>query len=125
MALPFNGTVRPSATTRREHMRIVGIRQDGGPVQVASLSDDSGQVTVLAGLAEFWADAAGHLSRNAAGDPVPVADVDFVPPVLPGARVICIGLNYLKHVAEGSFADHGVPPHPTLFAAGTAPPPGA
>jgi 2-keto-4-pentenoate hydratase/2-oxohepta-3-ene-1,7-dioic acid hydratase in catechol pathway len=116
MALPFNGTVRLSATTRREQMRIVGIRQDGGPVQVASLSDDSGQVTVLAGLAEFWADAAGHLSRKAAGDPVPVADVDFVPPVLPGARVICIGLNYLKHVAEGTFGGQELPPYPTLFA---------
>jgi 2-keto-4-pentenoate hydratase/2-oxohepta-3-ene-1,7-dioic acid hydratase in catechol pathway len=39
-----------------------------------------------------------------------------VPPVLPGARVICIGLNYLKHIAEGSFASEGVPPYPTLFA---------
>jgi 2-keto-4-pentenoate hydratase/2-oxohepta-3-ene-1,7-dioic acid hydratase in catechol pathway len=39
-----------------------------------------------------------------------------VPPVLPGARVVCIGLNYLKHVAEGSFAETGVPPYPTLFA---------
>ena len=28
-----------------------------------------------------------------------------MPPVLPGARVVCIGLNYLKHVAEGSYKD--------------------
>jgi 2-keto-4-pentenoate hydratase/2-oxohepta-3-ene-1,7-dioic acid hydratase in catechol pathway len=40
--------------------------------------------------------------------------------VLPGARVVCIGLNYLKHVAEGSYAAEGVPPHPTLFARWTA-----
>ena len=97
-------------------MRIVGIRRSGGAVEVASLSDDGGRVTVIAGLEEFWADAAGHLSRHPAGDPVPAADVEFVPPVLPGARVICIGLNYLKHVAEGSYASEGVPPHPTLFA---------
>jgi 2-keto-4-pentenoate hydratase/2-oxohepta-3-ene-1,7-dioic acid hydratase in catechol pathway len=96
-------------------MRIVGIRRDGG-VEVASLSDDGEQVTVVAGLAEFWADAAGHLSREPGGETVPAADVEFVPPVLPGARVVCIGLNYLKHVAEGSFAGEGVPPHPTLFA---------
>jgi 2-keto-4-pentenoate hydratase/2-oxohepta-3-ene-1,7-dioic acid hydratase in catechol pathway len=51
---------------------------------------------------------------------VPVTDVEQVPPVLPGARVICIGLNYLKHVAEGSFAAEGVPPFPTLFARWTA-----
>jgi len=97
-------------------MRIVGIRRKNGPVEVAALSDDGAQVTVLAGLEEFWADAAGILSREASGESVPAADLDFVPPVLPGARVICIGLNYLKHVAEGSFAAEGVPPHPTLFA---------
>jgi len=96
-------------------MRIVGIRRDGG-VQVASLSDDGTQVTVVAGLDEFWADAAGFLSREPAGGTLPAGDLEFVPPVLPGARVICIGLNYLKHVAEGSFRDKELPPYPTLFA---------
>jgi 2-keto-4-pentenoate hydratase/2-oxohepta-3-ene-1,7-dioic acid hydratase in catechol pathway len=96
-------------------MRIVGIRRDGG-VEVAALSEDGTQVTVLAGLTEFWADASGHLARRPAGETVPSSDVEFVPPVLPGARVICIGLNYLKHVAEGSYAGEGVPPYPTLFA---------
>ncbi|WP_369252978.1 fumarylacetoacetate hydrolase family protein [Geodermatophilus amargosae] len=97
-------------------MRAVGIRRDGGPVEVAALSDDGTAVTVLAPLEEFWADAAAHLGRPADGEPVPAGDVEFVPPVLPGARVVCIGLNYLRHVAEGSFADEGVPPYPTLFA---------
>jgi 2-keto-4-pentenoate hydratase/2-oxohepta-3-ene-1,7-dioic acid hydratase in catechol pathway len=31
-------------------------------------------------------------------------------------RVICIGLNYLKHIAEGSYAKEDLPPFPTLFA---------
>ena len=97
-------------------MRIVGIRRNGGPVEVASLSDDGATITLVAALEEFWADAAGFLARAADGETLPAADVVFVPPVLPGARVICIGLNYLKHVAEGSFAGEGVPPHPTLFA---------
>jgi 2-keto-4-pentenoate hydratase/2-oxohepta-3-ene-1,7-dioic acid hydratase in catechol pathway len=96
-------------------MRIVGIRRDGG-VAVAALSDDGTQVTVVAGLEEFWADAAAFLSREPAGEALPAAGVEFVPPVLPGARVVCIGLNYLKHVAEGSFKDQELPPHPTLFA---------
>ena len=48
--------------------------------------------------------------------PLPVDDLELVPPVLPGARVICIGLNYLKHVAEGSYAGEGVPEFLTLFA---------
>jgi 2-keto-4-pentenoate hydratase/2-oxohepta-3-ene-1,7-dioic acid hydratase in catechol pathway len=101
-------------------MRFVGIRRDGGPVEVAALSDDGAQVTVVARLEEFWDDAARFLSRQPVGATVPAADVEFVPPVLPGARVVCIGLNYLKHVAEGSFAGEGLPPYPTLFARWTA-----
>jgi 2-keto-4-pentenoate hydratase/2-oxohepta-3-ene-1,7-dioic acid hydratase in catechol pathway len=101
-------------------MRIVGIRRDGGDVQVAALSEDGAEVTVLAPLETFWSDPAGHLSRTPAGTALAAADVEFVPPVLPGARVVCIGLNYLKHVAEGTFAGEGVPPYPTLFARWTA-----
>jgi 2-keto-4-pentenoate hydratase/2-oxohepta-3-ene-1,7-dioic acid hydratase in catechol pathway len=97
-------------------MRIVGIRRDGGAVEVAALSEDGAQVTVLAPLEEFWADAAGHLSGAPGGPTLGAAGVEFVPPVLPGARVVCIGLNYLKHVAEGSFRDADIPPYPTLFA---------
>jgi 2-keto-4-pentenoate hydratase/2-oxohepta-3-ene-1,7-dioic acid hydratase in catechol pathway len=97
-------------------MRIVGIRRHDRPVEVAALSDDGARVTVVAGLREFWADASGHLSRPPGGETLPASDVEFVPPVLPEARVICIGLNYLRHVAEGSFADQELPPYPTLFA---------
>src|SRR3954447_17790468 len=97
-------------------MRIVGIRRDGGGIEEAALSDDGTQVTVVAPLEEFWADAAGHLGRTPAGPTLAAAEVERVPPVLPGARVVCIGLNYLKHVAEGSFAGQELPPYPTLFA---------
>ncbi|MEC3978005.1 fumarylacetoacetate hydrolase family protein [Amycolatopsis sp. H20-H5] len=97
-------------------MRIVGIRRDRGPVEVAALSEDGTQVTVLAGLGQFWADVASLLTQIPAGDIVALADVQQVPPVLPGARVICIGLNYLRHVAEGTSADKELPAHPSLFA---------
>ena len=89
-------------------MRIVGFREDGGDVQVGALSEDGARVTPVAGLHEFWSDAAALLATDpAAAMAAPVlavADVELVPPVLPGARVVCIGLNYLKHVAEGSFS---------------------
>jgi len=97
-------------------MRFVGIRRGDGPVEVAALADDGAQVTVVATLEEFWADAAGFLSREPSGETLAAADVRFVPPVLPGARVVCIGLNYLKHVSEGSYSAEGIPPYPTLFA---------
>jgi 2-keto-4-pentenoate hydratase/2-oxohepta-3-ene-1,7-dioic acid hydratase in catechol pathway len=96
--------------------RIVGLRHTDGSVLVGSLSQDGSEVEVVAGLDEFWADPAGALARVPIGPSLAVDDVELVPPVLPGARVICIGLNYLKHVAEGSFADADLPPYPTLFA---------
>ena len=98
-------------------MRFVGIERPDGPgAEVATLSEEGATVAVVAPLREFWADPTGYLGRDPQGPEVPAADVRFVPPVLPEARVICIGLNYLKHVAEGSYADQELPEHPTLFA---------
>ncbi|MFW0796828.1 fumarylacetoacetate hydrolase family protein [Gordonia sp. CPCC 205515] len=97
-------------------MRLVGItRQGTEQVEVADLAADGTTVTVLAGLTEFWSDAAGYISRGGQ-ETLPRAEVTIVPPVLPDARVICIGLNYLKHVAEGSFSGEALPEYPTLFA---------
>ncbi|GHF19725.1 fumarylacetoacetate hydrolase [Amycolatopsis deserti] len=93
-------------------MRIVGVARGAG-VEVASLAED-GSVTVIAGLEEFWSDPEGFLARPPSGETL--TDARFVPPVLPGARVICIGLNYLEHVAEGSYRDAELPEYPTLFA---------
>ena len=101
-------------------MRIVGVRQGGG-VDVARLSDDGSEVTALAPVDEFWAAPFGFTSAGSSGSPqhegeaIASQSVTFVPPVLPGARVMCIGLNYLKHVAEGSFRDQELPPYPTIF----------
>ncbi|MEE4545873.1 fumarylacetoacetate hydrolase family protein [Streptomyces sp. V4-01] len=99
-------------------MRIVGVRRPRAHsgVEVATLGDQGGEVTVISSLEDFWADPAVHLSRPPAGATYPVASVELVPPVLPDARVICIGLNYLEHAAEGSFRDQELPPYPSLFA---------
>jgi len=95
-------------------VRVVGIARGRG-VEVARLPEDDAEVTVLASLEEFWAAPGAFLTPAAGGELVASASVTFVPPVLPGARVICVGLNYLKHVAEGSFRDEELPPYPTLF----------
>ena len=98
-------------------MRIVGIRRSADAlVEVATLSEDGTQVAVLASLIEFWADPAVVLAAPNPGATLPTAQVTLVPPVLPDARVICVGLNYLKHVAEGSYSDQPIPEYPTLFA---------
>jgi 2-keto-4-pentenoate hydratase/2-oxohepta-3-ene-1,7-dioic acid hydratase in catechol pathway len=99
-------------------MRIVGVTRPhaGSGVEVAALGEQGGDVTVIAPLADFWADPAGHLSRPPTGETLALASVEPVPPVLPDARVICIGLNYLAHAAEGSYRDQELPPYPSLFA---------
>lgn len=97
-------------------MRVVGIDRGRG-VEVAALSADGDRAAVLATLEGFWADPAAALARG--GNPVDLGaahSVRRVPPVLPQARVICIGLNYLKHVAEGSYREDALPDRPTLFA---------
>ncbi len=99
-------------------MRIVGITRRGSDtVEVTDLGIDGETVTVIAGLEDFWKDAAHYVAAGSdAGESLSRADVTFVPPVLPGARVICIGLNYLQHVAEGSYKSEPLPEYPTLFA---------
>ncbi|GAA4689813.1 fumarylacetoacetate hydrolase family protein [Phytohabitans rumicis] len=91
-------------------MRIVGLREAGN-VLVGELTDEG--VGILASVEEFWTAPRHWLAERPQRT---VVAGELVPPVLPGARVICIGLNYLKHVAEGSYAGEGVPPYPTLFA---------
>jgi 2-keto-4-pentenoate hydratase/2-oxohepta-3-ene-1,7-dioic acid hydratase in catechol pathway len=97
-------------------VRIVGIRGEGGGVLVGALNAEGTGVTVIADLETFWASPSEHLAAPLHGKPVPVNAAELVPPVLPGARVICIGLNYQDHVSEGSFKDEDLPEFPTLFA---------
>lgn len=97
-------------------MRIVGVRRPGEGIEVAALAEDGEKVTVIAALADFWADPLGYLSRPPAGRALATGTVEQVPPVLPEARVLCIGLNYLEHAAEGSYRDQQLPQYPTLFA---------
>lgn len=99
-------------------MKLIGLKAPDGNVCVADHTDAT-TAEVIAELREFWSDAAGHLDGSvvsAARGQVDVADFEIVPPVLPEARVICIGLNYQAHHAEGSFKDQAFPEHPTLFA---------
>ena len=102
-------------------MRIVGIRRSAGPVEVAALSEDGQTVSVLAGLEQFWTTPAQHLASKTFRETLPAVAVEFVPPVLPGARVICIGLNYLKHVAEAPSRTRNFPNTRPYLRAGRSP----
>lgn len=98
-------------------MRIVGVRQGDGSVLVGALSADGTEIGVIADLETFWASPAANLSAKSVTSKVlSVVTADLVPPVLGSARVVCVGLNYADHVAEGSFRDQELPKYPTLFA---------
>lgn len=93
-------------------MALVGVRTDDGAVWVGRQCD--GEVTLLAEVRRFWADP-WTVPREAGEQTVPVDTIRLVPPVLPEARVFCVGLNYRDHVAEGSHRDDDLPDVPTVF----------
>ncbi|MGF4041875.1 fumarylacetoacetate hydrolase family protein [Paenarthrobacter nitroguajacolicus] len=103
-------------------MQYIGINHDGGR-WVAALSGE--RVFPLASVTDFWADAArwqekapALITDGSAGiDRAAVTEIPLVPA---SARVICVGLNYRAHAAEGSYKDQELPAHPTLFGRWTA-----
>jgi 2-keto-4-pentenoate hydratase/2-oxohepta-3-ene-1,7-dioic acid hydratase in catechol pathway len=92
-------------------MRLVGLR-DGRSIAVGVLIDD--RVSRLADVHDFYEDVDRWLgtARTISSGDLPIGDLTLAPPIPPSARVVCIGLNYRAHAAEGSFA---VPEHPTIF----------
>src|SRR5476651_41917 len=96
-------------------MRIVGVKQGDSSVRVGALSADGKSVTVVADVEAFWRSPRTYLAAEPAGPTLPVESIELVPPVVRGARIVCVGLNYLDHVKEGSFRDEELPEFPTLF----------
>ena len=99
-------------------MSIVGIIDSAGVRRVA-LRDGDGLLP-LGTPEEFWADPHSALLEAAAtspGDRIPAASARLAHPVPDGARILCLGLNYRAHAAEGSFTP---PEHPMIFGRWTA-----
>lgn len=94
-------------------MRLTGIARNGERTEVAAVVDSG--VVPLAEVSAFWADPFGFLQRGlprGSAAVLPSGEFDVVPPVRPDARILCVGLNYADHVAEGPFT---APDHPTIF----------
>lgn len=96
-------------------MRLIGYR-DGETTVVARL-DGPATMWPIAPADEFWADPYRWPEDAAAGQPLAGDGLDIVPPVPASARVICVGLNYADHAAEGRWDP---PEYPTVFARWTA-----
>jgi 2,4-diketo-3-deoxy-L-fuconate hydrolase len=97
-------------------MRFVGVRE-GRVVSIARQIDD--RVSIVTDVDEFYSDVTRYLDearRISVGD-LSINTVMLAPPVPGSARVLCVGLNYRAHAAEGKFE---VPEHPTIFGRWTA-----
>jgi len=65
------------------------------------------------GLGAVLRSGALEQAAGAAGDPIPLADVELMAPVLDPSKIIGIGLNYLSHAQESGLEP---PETPTFFA---------
>ncbi|MBA2933598.1 fumarylacetoacetate hydrolase family protein [Sphingomonas sp. CGMCC 1.13654] len=72
----------------------------------ATLSDLDALISSGTGLAKAAEAASG-------GEIVSEDDLTFLPPLVKAPKIICLGLNYKDHAAEGGFQ---VPEFPTIFA---------
>lgn len=100
-------------------MRVARVSKDG-QIGVA-VKTDAGIMAVFgnAAIADLDALIAGGEGLQAAataaaqGESVAEADLTFLPPLVKAPKIICLGLNYKDHAAEGGFQ---VPEFPTIFA---------
>ncbi|MDQ2739950.1 MAG: fumarylacetoacetate hydrolase family protein [Actinomycetota bacterium] len=90
-------------------MKLIGYRTATGGA-IGRLDGDS-KVVPLGDLGDFWADPSRFIQPSPE-TVIDIAELTLFPPVPPTARVLCVGLNYPEHVAEGTFQR---PTHPAVF----------
>jgi 2-keto-4-pentenoate hydratase/2-oxohepta-3-ene-1,7-dioic acid hydratase in catechol pathway len=98
-------------------MRLVAFREQGRPQhprRVGIATAEGVRPTKLT-WEEFWTQpdrTSKLLARSENGGALPLTEVALDHPLPPGAKVICIGLNYRSHAHEAQMA---VPETPVLF----------
>lgn len=80
-------------------MRYLGY-DDGNGGAIGVVSDDGQSVRLLASVDDFYADPFAASAAHASGDPLPIGDLAQIPAIPRTAKILCIGQNYPKHIAE-------------------------
>ena len=92
-------------------MRFTALEHEG-IARIAMIRGD--RAVPIAAIADFYADLPRWLAVAAASDSdgLPLASARLVPAITPAARVLCVGLNYRAHAAEGGVEP---PAFPAIF----------
>ncbi|TVV77167.1 fumarylacetoacetate hydrolase family protein [Sphingomonas solaris] len=99
-------------------MRVARVSKDGRIGVAVSTAEGVRAVFGDAGVTDLDALIAGGVGlaiaakAAAAGEAVDEADLTFLPPLVKAPKIVCLGLNYKDHAAEGGFQ---VPEFPTIF----------
>lgn len=97
-------------------MRVASFRHDGraswGPVEEGTIRD-AGKNTGIATLREALAQDLDIAAAAGSAPALALGALTLLPPVPEPARFICVGRNYLDHLAEGKNAS--LPKFPGLF----------
>lgn len=96
------------ARVRRNDKLGLAIEKDGAIHAVFDAGADLDSLVIAGSTA-----LASAYEGLATGPEVDPAEIDFLPPLARPGKVICLGLNYADHAAEGGF---DVPEFPTIFA---------
>ncbi|MBK0419379.1 fumarylacetoacetate hydrolase family protein [Leucobacter sp. CSA1] len=95
-------------------MRIATIEHGGSTTAVRV---DEGRLTPIDGYADAGELLATgrweQLAAEASGPSITASDAVFLPPVLEPGKILCIGLNYRKHILE---MGRELPEYPSVFA---------
>ena len=118
-------TIAPAGCTDKafqedQIMRLAKVSKDG---QTGLAVDTGEDIKVLFGdsalcdLDALVAEGGNALTEAgtkvlSAGTSVAMDDLTFLPPLVKAPKIICLGLNYKDHAAEGGFQ---VPEFPTVF----------
>lgn len=89
----------------------IGFSKNDGIVDISKISTSipAGLPALLASWPELSDFISGRLDKTIA---LPLEGITFLPPVEVSNRIICVGLNYAEHAAEGKWAR---PEHPVFF----------
>lgn len=85
---------------------------DGNGGSIGTVSSDGSTVTRLASVDEFYADPFGF-SASGDGEALVLSSLTQIPAIPRTAKILCIGQNYPKHIAEMNSTR---PDFPNIFA---------